>query len=115
VSEVPTPIENHLLAALPPDVREGLFPRLELTSLVLGGGLYESEDTLSHVYFPTDSIESLIYVMENEASGEISVVDNEGVPGIALFLAGDSTEPPRFSWRLVGVSHAAMARPGICE
>ncbi len=90
-SEVHTPLENHLLAALPPDVRERLFPRMELMSLALGRVLYESGDTLSHVYFPTDSIVSLLYVMENGASGEISVVGNEGVLGIALFMGGDST------------------------
>ena len=91
MSEVHTPLENHLLAALPPDVRERLFPRMELMSLALGRVLYESGDTLSHVYFPTDSIVSLLYVMENGASGEISVVGNEGVLGIALFMGGDST------------------------
>ncbi len=64
---------------------------MELMSLALGRVLYESGDTLSHVYFPTDSIVSLLYVMENGASGEISVVGNEGVLGIALFMGGDST------------------------
>lgn len=91
MSEVPTPLENHLLAALPPDVWERLFPRMELMSLTVGRVLYESGDTLSHVYFPTDSIVSLLYVMENGASGEISMVGNEGVLGIALFMGGDST------------------------
>ena len=91
VSEVPTPLQNHLLAALPLDLRERLFPQLELMSLPLGRALYESGDILSHVYFPTDCIVSLLYVMENGASGEISVVGNEGVLGIALFMGGDST------------------------
>jgi len=66
--------------------------------------LYESEDTLSHVYFPTDSIESLLDVMGNEASGEISVVDKEGVPGIALFLAGDSTASRAVVQRVVSAA-----------
>jgi CRP-like cAMP-binding protein len=60
-------------------------------ALPLGKVLYESGDTLSSVYFPTDSIVSLLYVMENGASAEISVVGNEGLVGIALFMGGEST------------------------
>lgn len=67
-----------------------MFPRLELVSLALGKVLYESGDTMRHVYFPTDAI-SLLYVMENDASAEISVVGNEGLIGVALFMGGEST------------------------
>jgi CRP-like cAMP-binding protein len=70
--------------------------------------LYESGDTLRHVYFPTDSIVSLLYVMASGASAEISVVGNEGLIGIALFMGGEST-PSRaivqsagYSYRLLG-------------
>jgi CRP-like cAMP-binding protein len=89
--DTPTPLQNHLLAALAAEVQDRLFPQLELISLPLGRVLYESGDTLRHVYFPTDSIVSLLYVMENGASGEISVVGNEGLVGIALFMGGEST------------------------
>jgi CRP-like cAMP-binding protein len=53
--------------------------------------LYESGKTLSHVYFPTTSIVSLLYVMENGASAEIAVVGNEGLVGVSLFMGGGST------------------------
>ncbi|MES3012725.1 MAG: Crp/Fnr family transcriptional regulator, partial [Pseudomonadota bacterium] len=53
--------------------------------------LYESGSTLSHVYFPTTAIVSLLYVMENGASAEIAVVGNEGLVGISLFMGGEST------------------------
>ncbi|MCG4454744.1 Crp/Fnr family transcriptional regulator [Pseudomonas sp. MMS21-TM103] len=86
-----TPQKNHLLAALPLDVQNRLQPKLELVPLPLGKVLYESGDTLSHVYFPTDSIVSLLYVMENGASAEISVVGNEGFIGVAVFMGGEST------------------------
>lgn len=85
------PEQNHLLAALPAEVKARLFPSLELMTLVLGEVIYESGDTLSHVYFPTDSIVSLLYEMENGSSAEISVVGNEGLVGIALFMGGEST------------------------
>lgn len=91
MQEGPVPQQNHLLAALPPDVQSRLFPRLEPVSLPLGKVLYESGDTLRHVYFPTDSIVSLLYVMESGASAEISVVGNEGLIGISLFMGGEST------------------------
>src|SRR3990167_7807229 len=85
------PQRNTLLAALPAEVQHRLFPYLELVSLPLVMVLYESGDTMRHVYFPTDSIISLLYVMENGASAEISVVCNEGLVGISLFMGGEST------------------------
>ena len=89
--ETPKPQQNHLLAALPTDAMERITPFLELTELPLGKVLYESGDTLRHVYFPTDAIVSLLYVMANGASAEIAVVGNEGIVGVALFMGGEST------------------------
>jgi CRP-like cAMP-binding protein len=91
MSETTTPLQNHLLAALTPDVQARLFPHLDLVPLSLGRVLYESGGAMKNVYFPTDSIVSLLYVMENGASAEISVVGNEGIVGIALFMGGEST------------------------
>ncbi|POA35797.1 MULTISPECIES: Crp/Fnr family transcriptional regulator [unclassified Pseudomonas] len=89
--DAPKPQHNHLLAALPPQALERLLPSLELIDLPLGKVLFESGEALRHVYFPTDSIVSLLYVMENGASAEISVVGNEGLIGIAVFMGGEST------------------------
>ncbi|MDP2748369.1 Crp/Fnr family transcriptional regulator [Pseudomonas sp.] len=91
MSAAPYPQQNHLLATLPDEVLERLLPHLELVEMPLGMVLYESGDTLRHVYFPTDSIVSLLYVMESGASAEISVVGNDGVIGVALFMGGEST------------------------
>ena len=91
MSETPTPQQNHLLAALPAEVLNRLIPYLELEELPLGKVLYESGDALRHVFFPTDAIVSLLYVMESGASAEISVVGNEGLVGIAVFMGGEST------------------------
>jgi len=87
----PKPIQNHLLAALPREAQARVFPLLEPVALPLGTVLYESGDAMRHAYFPTDSIVSLLYVMENGASAEISVVGNEGVVGVPLFTGGEST------------------------
>ncbi|NEX64649.1 Crp/Fnr family transcriptional regulator [Noviherbaspirillum galbum] len=87
----PTPRQNHLLAALPPEEFDRLLPHLEMVSMPLGDVLYESGSRLQHVYFPTTSIVSLLYVMENGSSGEIAVVGNEGILGIALFMGGETT------------------------
>ncbi|GAC1630620.1 MAG: Crp/Fnr family transcriptional regulator [Nevskia sp.] len=80
-----------MFRALPPEIAARLFPLLEHVELPLGHVLYESGSTLQHVYFPTDSIISLLYVMENGASAEIAVVGNEGMVGIALFMGGETT------------------------
>jgi CRP-like cAMP-binding protein len=85
------PEQNYLLAALSPDERDRVYPHLRLVSMPLGKVLYESGDALEYVYFPTDSIVSLLYVLESGASAEISVVGNEGLIGIALFMGGGTT------------------------
>lgn len=108
MSATADPQQNHLLAALPVDVKQRLFPHLERVPLPLGDVLYESGDALHHVYFPIDAIISLLYVMESGASAEISVVGNEGLIGVAVFMGGEST-PSRavvqsagYAYRLAG-------------
>jgi CRP-like cAMP-binding protein len=83
--------KNLLLAALPNAELQRWQPQLEAVVMPLGQVLYESGSTLSHVYFPTTAIVSLLYVMENGASAEIAVVGNEGIVGISLFMGGEST------------------------
>jgi hypothetical protein len=85
------PTMNHLLAALPPAERESWLPQLEAVEMPLGHVLYESGLTLTHAYFPTTAIVSLLYVMEDGASAEIAVTGNEGLVGISLFMGGGST------------------------
>jgi len=85
------PTRNRLLAALSPAEQQRLFPQLEHVAMPLGDVLYESGDKLSHVYFPTTCIVSLLYVTENGSSAEIAVVGNEGLVGVALFMGGETT------------------------
>jgi CRP-like cAMP-binding protein len=85
------PRHNQILAVLPPADFERLSAHLKLVSLPLGKPLYESGETLRHVYFPIDSIVSLLYVMTNGMPAEIAIVGNEGVIGIALFMGGQTT------------------------
>ncbi len=99
---------NRLLASLPAADWQRWQPQLEWVSLPLGQVVYESGLTMSHVYFPTDAIVSLLYVMESGASAEIAVVGHEGVVGVSLFMGGGST-PSRAvvqsagqGWRLRG-------------
>ena len=83
--------QNRLLTALPGAVRDRWLSHLELVELPLGDVVYESGAALSHVYFPTTAIISLLYVMENGESAEIAVVGNEGIVGVSLFMGGNST------------------------
>jgi CRP-like cAMP-binding protein len=85
------PRNNLLLDALPDPEWKRWQSVLEKVEMPLGQVLYESGATLTHVYFPTTSIVSLLYVMENGASAEIAVVGNEGLVGVSLFMGGEST------------------------
>jgi CRP-like cAMP-binding protein len=86
-----TPRQNHLLDALPAAEYERIASHLELIPMNLGDVIYEPGIKLRHVYFPTTSIVSLLYVMEDGASAEIAIVGNEGILGISLFMGGDTT------------------------
>jgi len=85
------PQQNHLLDALPADDFARLLPHLEPAPLPLGLVLYESGRSQGYVYFPTNSIVSLLYVMEDGSSAEIAIVGNEGIVGISLFMGGETT------------------------
>jgi len=82
------PKKNCLLAALPDAEWQRCRGLLEPVEMPLGQVLYESGRPMSHVYFPCNSIVSLLFVMENGASAEIAVVGNEGIVGISLFMGG---------------------------
>jgi CRP-like cAMP-binding protein len=83
--------KNSLLAVLPDEIWQRWLPRLEVIDMPLGKVLYESGSVLSHIYFPVDSIVSLLYLMQNGASAEIAVAGNDGLVGVALFMGGNST------------------------
>jgi CRP-like cAMP-binding protein len=85
------PKKNHLLAVLGGEEWQRWQPLLEQVELPLGHVLYESGKTMTHMYFPTTAIVSLLYVMENGASAEIAVVGNDGLVAVSMFMGGGST------------------------
>nr|WP_233224591.1 Crp/Fnr family transcriptional regulator [Thiomonas sp. X19] len=100
---------NQLLAALPDAVFQRWLPQLERVEMPLGQALYESGMTLSHAYFPTTAIISLLYATEDGASNEIAVVGNEGILGVPLFMGGGST-PSRGVVQSAGVGFRLKAQ-----
>jgi len=91
VSSPHSPKQNHLLDALPAADYARLLPHLELVPMPLGWAVYEAGGQMRYLYFPTTSIVSLLYVLENGASAEIAITGNEGLVGISLFMGGEST------------------------
>ena len=102
------PRHNRLLAALPAADYDRLLPNLQLVTMPLGTVVYESGGTLGYVYFPTSSIVSLLYVMQNGASAEIAVTGYEGLVGIALFMGGETT-PSRAVVQSAGAAYKLKA------
>ena len=100
---------NQLLVGLTAEEQARLVPHLQLVPMPLGKVLYEPGDQLRHVYFPIDSIVSLLYVLENGASAEISIVGNEGLIGIALFMGGETT-PSRAIVQSAGTAYRLPAQ-----
>ncbi len=90
--------------ALPPAERERLYPHLKRVEMHFGMVLYESGVALRHIYFPVDSIVSLLYVLNNGASAEIAVVGKEGAVGVSLFMGGETT-PSRAVVQSAGLAY----------
>jgi len=103
------PHQNHLLDALLRVDFDRLSSNLELVEMPLGEVVCESGSKLKHVYFPTTSIISLLYVMEDGASAEIAIVGNEGTLGIPVFMGGDTT-PSRAVVQSVGHGYQLKAQ-----
>jgi len=101
--------QNRLLAAFPAEEYGRLAPHLELVPMPLGEVLCESGGRMRHLYFPTSSIVSLLYVLEDGGSAEIAVVGNEGIVGISLFMGGDTT-PSRAVVRSAGHGYRLKAK-----
>jgi CRP-like cAMP-binding protein len=89
--KVPDPRKNLLLAALNGEVWQRWEPLLEHVELPLGHVLHESGKAMSHMYFPTTAIVSLLYVMKNGASAEIAVVGKDGLIAVSMFMGGGSS------------------------
>lgn len=77
---------NRLLATLPKKEYELLLPKLKTVTLGFGEELYEPGDAIKYVYFPNDSIISLISKLSETAWLEVGMVGNEGMAGLAVFM-----------------------------
>lgn len=90
INTLENPRQNLLLNALPEDVMARIRVHLEFVEMPFGEVLYETDSVSPHVYFPINSIVSLMYGTENGASTEVAVVGHEGMVGIALFMGGET-------------------------
>lgn len=103
-----TPEKNHLLSDLDDNSKKRIHHNLELVNMPIGKVIYEPGDKMSHVYFPTNCIVSLIYEMENGSTAEIAIVGNEGMLGIALLTGAEST-PSRAIVQSAGLAYRLPA------
>ncbi|MHB1544456.1 MAG: Crp/Fnr family transcriptional regulator [Gammaproteobacteria bacterium] len=103
-----SPKDNYLLNSLPPEAYARLQPELEPVTLTLGQSIFESGKAMTHVYFPSDCIVSLLHVMNNRTSAEIAVVGFEGVVGVSSFM-GDSATHNRAAVQNAGTAYRVKA------
>ena len=110
----PAPRQNQLLAALSTAEFARVSAQLELVPMLLGEVLHESSAHVQYLYFPTSSILSLHYVMEDGASAEVAGVGNEGMLGVSVFMGGDST-PNRAVVQTAGYGYRLKSKALIEE
>ncbi len=92
LSEPPwMPVENRLLAALPSEVKARLKPNLERVSLPFKEVLYEYRELIKYVYFPINAVVSVLTIVEEGTLAEVSLVGNEGMVGLSVFLGIEAT------------------------
>ena len=94
-------IKNQLLSALVNDQYQHLLPHLQRVDLPLGEVIYSAGRDIEHVYFPEDSVVSLLATLENGATTEVGLVGREGMVGLTVFLGGAVT-PERALVQLAG-------------
>lgn len=95
-SPAPAPEENRLLAAMPPEIRAALYPRLQRIWLSAGAALHEAGDCMRLVYFPVDAVVSMSTTTDDGMATELAAVGNEGLIGLAIIMGGESS-PTRAS------------------
>ncbi|HET7633438.1 MAG TPA: Crp/Fnr family transcriptional regulator [Burkholderiales bacterium] len=88
------PVANNLLAALPRKDRQRLLASLVPIALTFGEILYEPGKAIRYVYFPNDSVVSLLTLVEGHRALEVGLVGCEGMVGIPLAL-GINVSPVR--------------------
>lgn len=103
-----SPRQNGLLASLPAQDYARLQPHLEAVEMPIGFSVYESGAAMRHVYFPTTSIVSLLYVTADGGSSEIALTGNDGLVGVSLLMGGEST-PSRAVVRCAGQGYRLEA------
>lgn len=103
----PAPLKNELLAALPRDAYLRLLPHLESVQLPHGAGLYNSGESIEHVYFPEDALVSLVTHMSDGATVEVGIIGRDGMAGIPVLLGDDIA----FEAAVVQIAGAAMRMP----
>jgi CRP-like cAMP-binding protein len=86
-----SPIRNQLLSALINDQYKHLLPHLERVDLSLGDVIYMAGGQIEDVYFPENSVISLLSTLENGATTEVGLVGREGMVGLTVFLGGALT------------------------
>jgi len=84
-------ITNRLLAALPPKEYQRLLPELERVTLTFAEVIYEPGDKIRHVYFPSDSVVSLLATENHHAMLEVGMIGNEGMTGVSVFMGVDTS------------------------
>jgi cAMP-binding proteins - catabolite gene activator and regulatory subunit of cAMP-dependent protein kinases len=103
------PVGNRILLSLPAEDRARILPSLQPVTFALGDVVYESGGPLENIYFPADSVVSLLYTMDDGSTAEMGLAGNDGVVGVALFLGGDTT-PNRAVVQIAGGAFKMKAR-----
>ena len=107
MSQIDLVLNNQLLSTLLVSTYQRLLPHLEQVNLSSGEVVHQPNETITEVYFPQSAIFSLVLVMSDRATSEISLVGNKGVVSLPAILGGDS-----FATRsVVQVSGTALTTP----
>ena len=79
-------IQNELLAIMPRKAYDALAPALAPVRLAFGEVLYQPGALITEVYFPCESMVSLLVPVENHFDVEVGMVGREGMVGASLSL-----------------------------
>jgi CRP-like cAMP-binding protein len=97
----PPPFENRVLDLLSASDCRRLQPHLELVKLDFKQVLYERQALIDCVYFPCNSVMSLLALMEDGSGIEVASIGREGMVGLGL-LFGVEKAPAKIMVQIAG-------------
>lgn len=100
---------NFILNSLSTDIYSQISPRLEFVEMPHGKMIYQPYEKIEYVYFPENSVISIVTNIENGNAVETGIIGNDGLSGTETILT-ENASPREAMVQLAGFGHRLKVR-----